>query len=612
MNAHKFSIKKGGNSFIYQHFREHDNFHITSTEDLFSIQILEKICEMPEDDVNILTDRRTDREYWWMITLFTVFPFGLNDRVKGVGSIYSNSELETNFNHFVAFEALQKLKISTKKRKKRSVRYHVANEIEIRDILEDIVLQFSNKNGRYILNRISSFSNRLLLQIIKNHQFKTIPNQIQTIFKNFLLKRNGPPIQNIKKKFDMKNRTFLKIDFTTKIIQKLNLGRILNTKWIKDLIPGDCRYKKPPVIIYNYGRNIGSFLLNYSKDLKDLTINNMTDIDNMECSCDSSPFKDQHYGHILTGDLSIIENTELRNLMKKGTKYRESPSPNFKKLEYSLKSAVSEFIVNWSRKENKEEDEFNEYKYALFHELENKISQFGNCNNSSPTILQNILVKQYVSALHDKFIITVIDKASNNFGIICKKFYFQILAKELGLNNVNVGNDTYVLKEETDLEICSVIKRNLKDKFKIDIPQKLEKLPRIYWIPKFHKNPIGYRFISGSKAKILSLLEKPIGAILSRLEQHFHNYCNVVKNNSGYKHFFSIRNSREALNMLDAVKKTKYFDSFDFSNLYTNFKHEDLISKFSSLLDLLFKNSSKKDLKHIRVMRTKDKMFAYW
>ena len=184
--------------------------------------------------------------------------------------------------------------------------------------------------------------------------------------------------------------------------------------------------------------------------------------------------------------------------------------------------------------------------------------------------------------------------------------------KELGLNNVNVGNGTYMIRGETYLEICSVIKRNLQDKFGIDIPQKLEKLPRIYWIPKFHKNPIGFRFISGSKEKILSLLEKPVGAILSRLEQHLYNYCNVVEKNTGYRHYFSIKNSREALSMLEAVKKPKYFDSFDFSNLYTNFKHGDLITKFSALLELLFKNSSKKDLRHIRVMRTKDKMFAFW
>ena len=36
----------------------------------------------------------------------------------------------------------------------------------------------------------------------------------------------------------------------------------------------------------------------------------------------NSIFKNDHYGHVITGNLEIIENTMLRNIFKKGPKYR--------------------------------------------------------------------------------------------------------------------------------------------------------------------------------------------------------------------------------------------------------------------------------------------------
>ena len=65
--------------------------------------------------------------------------------------------------------------------------------------------------------------------------------------------------------------------------------------------------------------------------------------------------------------------------------------------------------------------------------------------------------------------------------------------------------------------------------------------------------------------------------------------------NSGYRHFFNINNSKQALNMLDNVTSPSSFDSYDFSNLYTNFRHDELMEKFGFLLDLLFANAEKKN-----------------
>ena len=38
----------------------------------------------------------------------------------------------------------------------------------------------------------------------------------------------------------------------------------------------------------------------------------------MQCSCSSSEYKYDLCGHVLTGDLSIIRDVKLRNLIEKG------------------------------------------------------------------------------------------------------------------------------------------------------------------------------------------------------------------------------------------------------------------------------------------------------
>ena len=94
---------------------------------------------------------------------------------------------------------------------------------------------------------------------------------------------------------------------------------------------------------------------------------------------------------------------------------------------------------------------------------------------------------------------------------------------------------------------------------------------------------------------MLTVLEIEMQKILTLMECHFKNYCEVIRSNSGYKYFFSINNSKQALDMLNKVSHPRSFDSYDFSNLYTNFEHDELLEKFRYLLNLLFTNAERKN-----------------
>ena len=295
----------------------------------------------------------------------------------------------------------------------------------------------------------------------------------------------------------------------------------------------------------------------------------------------------------------MIENEDLRNLMKQGTKFRENPNPNFSKMVEQISEALESLISRWSDKErNVTPEQFRFWKKKVIDKVQDRIVKLKmKCRRTPHTgeILKKNEVKEALRQLHDKFVISVVDKAANNFAITCRKFYLVRLALELGVDTGRFGNNTYCRLDQTEEEVCLRIRTQMAEKFDIYVPDEYLKLPVLQWIPKFHKNPIGYRFIAGSREKVLTVLEVEVQKILNLLETHFRNYCEVIRSNSGFKHFFSINNSKQALEMMNNVSNPEVFDSFDFSNLYTNFEHDELISKFKFLLDLLFTNAAKKN-----------------
>ena len=103
-----------------------------------------------------------------------------------------------------------------------------------------------------------------------------------------------------------------------------------------------------------------------------------------------------------------------------------------------------------------------------------------------------------------------------------------------------------------------------------------------------------FRPIAGSRDKVLCPLEKVIGKVMKRLSSHFIGYCNVIERQTGKKHYFAIKNSSQMNDVFNVLKgKAVSFDSYDFSNLYTNFEHEEILERLFWLIELLFNNAKK-------------------
>ena len=93
-------------------------------------------------------------------------------------------------------------------------------------------------------------------------------------------------------------------------------------------IVGRARFLSTPLcsIIpgYTYTRTIAGKIFNNRKVVNELNMDCGTA--GMVCSCNSSRYKYESCGHVVTGDLSIIKDVKLRNLISKGPAYREQNS----------------------------------------------------------------------------------------------------------------------------------------------------------------------------------------------------------------------------------------------------------------------------------------------
>ena len=121
----------------------------------------------------------------------------------------------------------------------------------------------------------------------------------------------------------------------------------------------------------------------------------------------------------------------------------------------------------------------------------------------------------------------------------------------------------------------------------IKIPEDIKQLPKFYWLPKMHKNPIGSRFIATSSVCTTKPLSQLLTSSLKLITKNFKEYCEGIARNTGVNCFWIIDNAAEVLQKLKKLNRTKnakQFDSFDFSTLYTNIPHDLLLNSIGELI----------------------------
>jgi len=133
--------------------------------------------------------------------------------------------------------------------------------------------------------------------------------------------------------------------------------------------------------------------------------------------------------------------------------------------------------------------------------------------------------QKQLSFIHRHFVITTVDKAENNFCIICKKLYLQECLKELQQGVAYVPTD----RTERDILISG---SKFTTHFNRDITETRDnttpvddetvntgdtKIPNFHIRVKLHKEPLGYGFVAGSKDAPLTSVSQWLTSALKAL-----------------------------------------------------------------------------------------------
>ena len=72
--------------------------------------------------------------------------------------------------------------------------------------------------------------------------------------------------------------------------------------------------------------------------------------------------------------------------------------------------------------------------------------------------------------------------------IVCTKYYIDTLVKELGINNVNINNPTYI-QIDNSFETIVKSQNQFITSVGLEMSEEDQNLPYLYWTPKLHKSP---------------------------------------------------------------------------------------------------------------------------
>ena len=219
-----------------------------------------------------------------------------------------------------------------------------------------------------------------------------------------------------------------------------------------------------------------------------------------------------------------------------------------------------------------------EWKLSIFNIVDKRIKFYSQNTNLLPPKPKSSFrhLKQGIQEFHRKYVLVPADKAANNVVVVCRLHYINTLKQELN------GTKAY---EETSKDEKSVVYSHLNEipkKFVVDVKERQDRLPTMYWLPKLHKRPYKARFIANISSCTTTELSKLLTSCLTAIKAKVIKYCETVYERSGKNMFWPIKNSGEVLSKLkDIGYQATSLSNYDFSTLYTTLPHNLIKKNFS-------------------------------
>ena len=152
-------------------------------------------------------------------------------------------------------------------------------------------------------------------------------------------------------------------------------------------------------------------------------------------------------------------------MIDKGTAYREQNNIDWRINLKNCKAAVSRYAQKWAKEVNVDRCVLRDWKKMVYKFIDEKIGSLKQrkINNRKKHVLKSRVHLENSNKLHENFVLVPADKASDNVNVLCKKYYIDVVIKELNLNNTykEVHNNNvniiprhldYMLKNDIDVQ----------------------------------------------------------------------------------------------------------------------------------------------------------------
>jgi len=602
INGHRFNINNGGKQVLYQHFNREDHSILS-----MRVRIIEKIYHHTNSP-NLSTPHRRQREEYWIRNLSTALPYGCNDNISTVGNLSSPGCKSINVLNL--FQKTERRQRSHGHRHYNRPSITKVSFNSLLDIFEQPLGLHNIRTALYSLPLTELRSLQLECEKLRFNNEYSSKHRLNSIIMDIAYHRLFRPV--ITSTNDPDKRAFLKLKFNNKGLDNINLTNILHHKDVMSKIPDYFKDLNAPQISYSYTSCIAPKIFNYKKALNDVNTSDLLETP-PTCSCDKmSQFVHKPAKHIITGNLDIVNNDKLKQLLSRGPKYREPRSFSWRQNFKIIMDAVEAHARKWVKREDAEPDALSEWVKSIRSLVKSKIHVLSkSVNTRYQTILNDPSVTKSLDELHKQFVVVPADKASNNIIFVCKAYYLQCLLNELNLSDNNPTVTTYKKVSFSKEEILSN-HSSFMTSHNIKFSSEDRDLPLLYWIPKLHKYPNKQRFIAGSSNCSTKKLSKLLTIILTKIKEGLQKYCETIYSRSGVNHMWILKNSKVLLENLNKHSQTKFTSlrTFDFSTLYTTLPHSKLKQRLANIIRNAFISKSGKRRYNFMVVKNDTAYFV--
>ena len=193
-------------------------------------------------------------------------------------------------------------------------------------------------------------------------------------------------------------------------------------------------------------------------------------------------------------------------------------------------------------------------------------------------------LKQGIQEFHRNYVLVPVDKAANSIVVVCRLHYINTIKQELK------GTKAYKEASTDDKTVINSHSNDLPYKFAVNVKERQDKLPTIYWLPKLHKRPYKVRLIANSSTCTTTKLSKLLTYCLTTFKSRVIRYYVTVYERSRKNMLWSIKNSGEVLSKLKSRRfRVTSLSTYDLSILYTTLPHNRIKEKLLDLMERAFK-----------------------